>query len=351
MVLDLATTQSKHPELHIEILFCKQEGEYLDKFREAGINCHFLQLNSGYDVSPWKYLRALRIFRGHDILHFHHFNPLLMLCGVISGKWMIYTAHGFPGRQKMKWTDHMEVFFLKKILNSYVAYITFNSQFTKQRVEKLYGLDAVRRSVVYNGISFEKEPQTFTGIEESILQKTRGKFIIGTTSRFVGFKRIDRLIQAFSDFQKNKDSVLLLVGDGPLRNELEQLIKQLRLTDKSIVTGFRPNVQEFQGMMDVCVFPSENEPFGLVAVEALSLGKPVIVLKDGGGITEVVGGFSKDDVVEDLPHLVHRLEYYYNNKNEMHLSQDRINYAEKFNIDNMVTQFTAIYKEVTQKAG
>lgn len=346
LVLDLATTQLKDSEIQLGILICKKEGEFLEKFQEARLNCHFLYLNNGYDISPWKYLNALRIFRGYDILHFHGFNLFLAVCAGISRKKIIYTEHGLFGfGRKRNRADYIKAFFLKRFLNCSVDYISFVSQFTKRIAEKRYGLDGIEKSVIYNGIALKKDPIFCNGIEETILERIHGKFILGTTSRFAGFKRIDRLIQAFADFQINKDTVLLLVGDGILKDELERLVKQKGLSDKTIFTGFRCNIRVFQSLMDVCVFPSENEPFGLVAVETLSLGKPTIVFKDDGGIVEVVGDFSQDDVIEDIPHLVQRLERYYKNRNEIIcLSQSRIEYSRRFDIYNMVAQFKNIYE-------
>ena len=349
LVFDLATVQIKCLTLQVEIFFGRKEGEFLERFQEAGFMCYSARLNSGYDVSPWKCFHAIRLFKKYDILHFHSFNPLLSICAVISGKKIIYTEHGnFGFGRKKNLTDYLKGFLLKRFLNSYVDYISFNSQFTKECAERRYGLNSVRRSVVYNGIAFKKDNVPSGGIPELILQKLHGKFIVGTTSRFAGFKRIDRLIQAFAKFQGNKDTVLLLVGDGILRSELERLVEDLGLSKKTIFTGFRNNVREFQNLMDVCVFPSENEPFGLVAVETLSLGKPTIVFWDGGGILEVVGNFVKDDVVGDIFNLAHRLEYYYVKKDKLtKLSQKRKEYARKFDICNMSEEFTVIYEVLT----
>ena len=350
LVLDLATDQSTDHEEQTGILFGSEEGKggFLKAFREAGLKCFFLHLNSGYDLSPRKYLSAFRTFREYDILHFHSFNPLLAACAVISDKKIVYTEHGNFGFGRGKtWADSIKTLLLKMFLKSGVDYITFNSKFTKQLAQKRYGLDSVKSSVVYNGIDSKMNSISTAGVEKSILQKIRGKFVIGTTSRFVGSKRIDRLIHAFADFQIDKDTVLLLLGDGALKDELEQLIEHLRLSGKIVFTGFRHNVREFQDLMDVCVFPFENEAFGLVAVETLSLGKPTIVFRDGGGIVEVIGGFSQDDVVEGISQLVERLEFYFYSRDEItKQAQGRKEYSKKFAINRMAAELDAIYKQI-----
>lgn len=349
LVLDLATVQLNNPEIQIGILFGKKEGEFLEKFGKTGLTCYSINLKSGYDISPWKYLRAIQVFRNYDILHVHSFNPFLASCAVISRKKIFYTDHGSGSGigRKRTYADYLKGIFLKIFLNSQVDYISFNSYFTKKIAEKRYGLNGVNRSVVYNGIAFRNVLISLKDVEQSILDKLRGKFVVGTASRFAGMKRIDRLIRAFAEFQKDRDTVLLLVGDGPLFDELEQLVKALKLSEKAIFTGFRDNVQAFQNLMDVCVFPSESEPFGLVAVETLSLGKPTIVFQDGGGIIEVVGGFSQDDIVKNVQHLIERLNFYYDHRDEItECAQRRKEYSQKFDINNMTSEINIIYKHL-----
>lgn len=353
LVLDLASVQSKDPKLRIAVLFGNEngQGEFVERFREAGLTCHFVHLNSGHDLSPWKYLNAIRIFRDNDILHFHHFNPLVAACAVISQKKIIYTVHSSPDRRKMKWADYARTSSLKWFLNARTDYTSFNSEYTRKVAEKRYGLRGVTGAVIYNGITFKEGHTCLEGIEEAILQKICKKFVVGTTSRFKGPKCIDRLIRGFADFQRNRDTILLLVGEGVLREELEQLTKRLKLSDKVYFTGFRQNVRDFQSLMDVCVYPFRSEAFGLVAAETLSLGKPVIVFEDGGGLVEVVGEFSQDDVVGDIPQLVRRLEYYYENRGETTtLSHDRIGYSRKFDIRNMVSQFKTVYEGLVRSS-
>jgi len=99
--------------------------------------------------------------------------------------------------------------------------------------------------------------------------------------------------------------------------------------------------------MDVCVFPSTTETFGLVAIETLFLGKPTIVFKDGGGITEIINGINKEDIVSDEIELVARLIYYFDNNvaisNGM---KKRINYAKQFSIENMAEEFNVVYSQL-----
>src|SRR5690606_19063250 len=124
-------------------------------------------------------------------------------------------------------------------------------------------------------------------------------------------KRVDRLIEGFARFQDGREAMLLIVGDGVERAALEARVDDLEIRAKTLFAGYQREVQAYQAAMDVCVFPSQNEPFGLVAVETLALGKPTVVFADGGGICEIVAGLDPSDVVENSDALAKRLAYYY----------------------------------------
>ena len=122
---------------------------------------------------------------------------------------------------------------------------------------------------------------------------------------------------------------------------------QLGLRDVVVFTGFRQNVADLQRQMDVCVFPSETEPFGLVAVETLSLGKPTIVMNDGGGITEIVNRHNPADVVDGVDGLVCRLNEYYENRDRIEVdAAARKSVARFFDIGRMAQEMCRVYESV-----
>lgn len=87
---------------------------------------------------------------------------------------------------------------------------------------------------------------------------------------------------------------LFIVGDGPLKQELENYTKELKLTDKIIFTGFLGNKEKEKYILDSSIFilPSYTESFGLVLIEAMSYGLPCIAFDSSDGARELL----KDDV-------------------------------------------------------
>jgi glycosyltransferase involved in cell wall biosynthesis len=201
------------------VLFTNTEGEFIEKFTQKKLTCYSAGLAGGYDVSPNKYRKVLDLFRQYQVLHFHGFNPLLATCAAASGKPVVYTEHGnFAIGRKTGIAGAVKSALLSVFLNRFADYVTFNSGFTRGIAEARYGLQDTPGSVVYNGIAVDEIAGSTRPIDPAIAGKLESRFVVGTSSRFAGFKRIDRLIDAFATFQHGKpDAMLLLVGDGALR--------------------------------------------------------------------------------------------------------------------------------------
>jgi glycosyltransferase involved in cell wall biosynthesis len=85
----------------------------------------------------------------------------------------------------------------------------------------------------------------------------------------------------FAEVKRRKENaVLLLVGDGDLRAEMEQKAKTLGIADSVIFTGVRSDVHRYYQAMDVFVFPSIYEGLGIVAIEAQASGLPCFTALD-----------------------------------------------------------------------
>jgi len=134
--------------------------------------------------------------------------------------------------------------------------------------------------IIKNGIDTERF--AFNPVSRNEYRKKLGIdgdcFVLGHVGRFSYQKNQAFLIKIFKQLtERTPDSKLLMVGDGEDREEIETQIKELKLTDKVILTGNVENVQDYLQAMDVFVFPSRFEGFGIVVMEAQSAGLPAIV--------------------------------------------------------------------------
>ena len=109
------------------------------------------------------------------------------------------------------------------------------------------------------------------GISDDVL-------IIGHVGRFSIPKNHEFLIHIFKMYHDvNRNSRLLLVGDGELRNKIIERMKQLKLTNEVIMIGEHTDIADYYQAMDIFVFPSLWEGLGIAVIEAQSSGLPCIV--------------------------------------------------------------------------
>jgi len=106
-------------------------------------------------------------------------------------------------------------------------------------------------------------------------------------SNFRPVKRLGDVIRIFARVRESIDARLVLVGDGPEYGKTRELVESLGLVDVVRYVGVVDDVAPILGAADLLLLPSETESFGLVALEAMASGVPVVA-SDVGGLPEVV---------------------------------------------------------------
>lgn len=139
--------------------------------------------------------------------------------------------------------------------------------------------------VVYNFIDLDR----FSRKENPELKSAfapNGEKIIVHTSNFRKVKRIEDVINAYSKIKDSVNARLLLIGDGPERRNAEELCRQLGTCSQIQFLGKQDAVEEILSTADLFMLPSQNESFGLAALEAMACEVPVIS-SNAGGLPEV----------------------------------------------------------------
>ena len=134
-------------------------------------------------------------------------------------------------------------------------------------------------SVLKNGIETSKF--CFSQKKRNELRKVLGikenEFAVIHIGRFVEQKNHKRIISIFKEITDLKEnSKLFLVGEGPLKAEIEKQVAEFKLTDKVIFLGTRKDVNELLSAFDVFLFPSLFEGLGIVLIEAQASGLPCV---------------------------------------------------------------------------
>ncbi|NNL91415.1 MAG: N-acetyl-alpha-D-glucosaminyl L-malate synthase BshA [Saprospiraceae bacterium] len=224
-----------------------------------------------------------------DVLHVHYAIPhaavAFMAREILKSKGIdlpvITTLHG---------TD-ITLVGLDKSMSSVVEFsinqsdvVTSVSNSLKAQTESYFNVNK-NIDVVYNFIDTER----FKRKENEELRNAfapNGEKIIAHTSNFRKVKRIEDVIHAYSKVREKLHSKLLLIGDGPERINAEELCRELGTCNDIQFLGKQDAVEDILSIADLFMLPSQNESFGLAALEALSCGVPVIS-SNAGGLPEV----------------------------------------------------------------
>jgi glycosyltransferase involved in cell wall biosynthesis len=137
-----------------------------------------------------------------------------------------------------------------------------------------------RRSVLYYGIDLRPFRSPIDPIQvRAELGIPPKAYVVGHVGRFDPQKNHDFFVDiAAAITRRDRDAYFLLVGDGPLRDAVQQKVASLGLADRFVFTGVRSDVATLMmGAMDVFLFPSLYEGLGLVVLEAQAAGLPTVL--------------------------------------------------------------------------
>ena len=139
-------------------------------------------------------------------------------------------------------------------------------------------LEQQKVEIINNAINLKKFK--FNSDRRAVLRNRYnldGKLVLGHVGRFSREKNQIFILKIFENiFSRNKNSILVFVGDGPLRPEIEKEVVRLGLEDKVIFLGIRKDVYDLMQIMDVFLLPSYYEGNPVSAIEAQASGLPVI---------------------------------------------------------------------------
>lgn len=258
-------------------------GAYDDEIRSLGGNIY---VSPG--LSPWKYPSYLKfmnnlIKNNPDIKILHAHNEGMMeyaLKGAKKAGLPVRIAHAHNTKiiHDYKWP-------LKVFCKSFIPY-TATEYFACGRDAGIYYFGKERWEqkgyTMHNAI----DPKKFTFSVETrnavrVKLGLEGKYVVGHIGRFNIQKNHRRLIEIFAELVKIKpDSVLLLVGEGELEEEIRVSVSNYDLKDKVKFLGVRSDIPQLCMAMDVFVMPSLFEGLPVVGIEAQASGLPSVFSKE-----------------------------------------------------------------------
>jgi glycosyltransferase involved in cell wall biosynthesis len=246
-------------------------------------------------ASLMQVIKALMLHRqkAFDVVHFHLPNPLAHLASLLLPKNVkrVITWHSDIVKQKRLLSIYLP--FLRRFVASADAVIAATPAHFTASTQIPGDYPSSKRHVIPYGRDFSDLALTPTTAQLCSTIKAKAKTasttgrIIFALGRHVYYKGFDVLIEAMQDI----DAQLILGGDGPLKVELQELAERLGISHKVIFTGSIPetDLAAYFNACDVFCLPSveQSEAFGLVQLEAMACGKPVVCTQLNNGVNVV----------------------------------------------------------------
>ncbi|NOR17183.1 glycosyltransferase [candidate division WOR-3 bacterium] len=266
-------------------LYSPKKGNHLvEKLKDANIDYFPLNKGPGFNIKIIPVLRGLLRKLKPDILHTHMYTIKYVFLSELKSSlppW-VHTIHTLTNRELLYAERKLASFLYSagKILPVAV------SRSVQSSFEKMYHIPNI--NVIHNRVPCDSICTKSKAYYRQRLSLPHDATIITTVARLAPAKNHAMLIDAFNIIlQKKKNCLLIIVGDGPLRNILKRKTNDLQLADKVLFPGKIINPESYLRAADIFALSSNREGLPISLLEAMRESLPIVATK-AGGIPEVV---------------------------------------------------------------
>ncbi len=302
-----------------------------------------------YTLLKWKTLIAT--FIGFDLIHAHYLFPtssIALIPHLLRRKPLILTAHGSDVKLGKK----------NKLIRKFITYSCQRASFVitvsnslAQEVKKNYKIPSEKIKIINCGVNTEKfVPQEKRSLRKE-LNLPQDNWILIFVGNLIPIKGLDILIEAFFQIVKERNKVLLIIiGKGQMEKEISKRIDEFKLKGKVKLAGFKPHneLPKWLGASDILILPSLEEGFGLVALEAMSCGLPVVA-SQVGGLREFIENEKDGFLVKpgNSKEIAEKVKLLINNKNlYQRISKTAREKALKYDIKKQAKKIKVLYDKL-----
>ncbi len=224
-----------------------------------------------------------------DIIHAHDWTSYLagVAAKLATGKPLVLHVHATSFDQAGSDNVDSEIYAVERYAFNVADSVVAISNYTRDLVIKKYGTDPEKVAVVHNGIK-QYDPPVFPPVLSEL--KIQGKKIVFYNGRITIQKGVDYFIHAARKVVDYDSSIIFVIsGWGDMEHQIMHLVGTLGLSKNVIFAGalWDEDRDRMYQAADLLVMPSVSEPFGLVPLESLQHGTPVLISKQSG-VAEVL---------------------------------------------------------------
>ena len=305
--------------------------------RDQGV---FLRYTGVRDLSSPRQIPALaKLLHGYDVIHVHLFPAQL---------WTVLAASGLQGRVPLVTTEHntwnaRRRWWLRPIdswMYPHYSRIACNSDATAENLIRWCPGVAEKITVIPNGVLLDTYENARPATLEHVPYDVARLVFVG---RCEAQKDHETLLRALTAVP---DAHLILVGDGPLRLQLERLAQSLGISNRVSFLGWREDVAAILKASDIYVHSSHSDGFGLAACEAMAAGLPVVA-SNIPGLAQVVDGAGILFPAGDEKALANSLNVLINSPiQRLKAGQASLSRARQFSIEKTILGYIGMYESV-----
>lgn len=242
--------------------------------------------------------RLARLFRKlePDIIHVH--GHMATMVGIPARRLtagttpIIVSVHNYPSYQQAGGFKRTFGTKVQRFLARRASYLIAVSEDIRLNMVNEEGVDPDKIVTVHNGIDLASLPEKPKTAAINNVRKRHGikpdENVVGAIGRLVAFKGFSVLLEAAALLKdKRRRFKVMIVGRGPEEENLKKRRAELGIKDVVIMPGFVPDISPYFAASDVFIVPSIREPFGLIVLQAMAAGRPVIGA-NAGGIPEII---------------------------------------------------------------
>ena len=323
--------------INVSVLFLKGNSYWKKYLIENNIKVCGPLFNSFYYFNFFGLISLYKnVNKNKQIIHCH-MPPSLFLMTILlpfsKNKKIIYTSHNdepfFP-------INILDLIFSKYIINKANKIVAITSA-VKRFLIKRYNINNQKVSVI--DYSFDPTIYVSNNNSDEFDIYKDDKIYIGIVARLVNQKRIDLLIKAFKEVNRNnKKIVLVILGNGENKSKLLSLSNKLNLRNNIIWINYSEFVIQHMKRWSLFCLTSQYEGFGLVILEAIYAGLPIVAM-DVSSIKDIVGPCGETVAFGDYFAFSEKIKYVLENKS----SYLKNKHLKKFSPENNFLKYLKIY--------
>ena len=338
LVSDIALYCNKKMDI---LILDNSFGVYGEKLQQRGINIiRPSQKRSFFSFSNFFFLR--KHIKKYDVIHVHLFPCLywIALLSLFVSKKYVYTEHNTYNRRR----KYVFLRLIERYIYSRYNNIICISESVATNLKLWLRVDWKNISIISNGIVLDNY-ENATPYKKTDFQNCQNDdILLVMVARFSASKDHPTLIKTMSLLPAK--CKLLLVGYGERENEYRELVKTLNLTDRVCFLGFRQDVPNILKTANIGVISSHWEGFGLVSVEYMAAGCPVIA-SNVNGLSDIVKDAGLLFEAGNIDDLKEKIELLLNDDAKYReISLACIQRSEEFGIEKIVASYFYLYEKL-----